>query len=114
MRMAALTLVGAIGLVASAVAANAAPAIPGPISQHETNIVQVAGGCGWGFHPNRWGRCAPNRYSHARPYYRYGYARSYRYYGGGYYGPRSWSPSDNVANQLNRQELGRMYYGGGY
>src|SRR5436853_5218936 len=100
MRIAAVTLAGALGLAASVVSANAAPAVPSPVDQH--NIIQVAGGCGWGFHPNRWGRCAPNRYGYQapRPYWR-------GYYGGGYY--RGWhSPSDRVANQLNRQELGRL------
>jgi len=99
MRIAAATLIGAVGLVASVVSASAAPAVPAPVEQQ--NIVQVAGGCGWGFHPTRWGRCAPNRW---------GYARPYPYYGGGYY--RHWhTPSDFVANQLNRRELGRGGWG---
>jgi hypothetical protein len=95
MRMTAAILVGALGLAASAVSANAAPVLPSA-NQHDTNIVQVAGGCGPGLHPNRWGRCIPNRYSYygARPYW------------------RGWrSPSDNVARELNRRELGRNYYG---
>jgi hypothetical protein len=110
MRIAALSLVGAVCLAASAMVANAAPAVPGPVSQPGTNIVQVAGGCGPGLHPNRWGRCAPNRYGYygARPAWR-------GYYGGGYgggYGYRGWgSPSDHVANQLNAQERGRFYNG---
>ena len=103
MRIAALSLVGAVCLAASAMAANAAPTVPSPASQPEANIVQVAGGCGWAFHPNRWHRCVPN--------HRYGYYRPgphWRgYYGGGYYGGgyyRWGSPSDHVANELNRQE----------
>ena len=74
-------------------------ALAGHRDQQAANIVQVAGGCGRGFHPNRWGRCVPNRYGYygPRPYWS---------------GPYRWhSPSDNVANQLNRQELGRAYYG---
>jgi hypothetical protein len=97
MRIAAITAAGALGLAASAIAANAAPAVPGPADQQ--NIIQIAGGCGWGFHPNRWGRCVPNRYGYRAPSWR-------GYYGGGYY--RWHSPSDRVANQLNRQELGRL------
>ena len=101
MRMAALTLIGALGLAASMTGANAAPVVPGPVIPQASNIVQAAWGCGWRFHPNRWGRCVPNRYGYytPRPYWR-------GYYGGGY-GPSS--PSDHVANALNRRELGRMY-----
>ena len=106
MRMAALSLIGAVCLAASAVAANAAPAVPSPVSQPESNIVQAAGGCGWGLHPNRWGHCVPNRYGYYRP------RPVWRgYYGGGYYGPRGWgSPSDHVADQLNAQQRGRFRY----
>ena len=110
MHIAALSLVGAVCLAASAMAANAAPAVPSPFNQGQANIVQVAGGCGPAFHPNRWGRCVPNRYGYygARPYWR-------GYYGGGYgggYAYRGWSsPNDHVANQLNSRELGRAYYG---
>jgi hypothetical protein len=102
MRMTALGLVGAVCLAASAVAANAAPAVPSPVSQLGSDIVQVAGGCGRGLHPDRWGRCVPSRYGYykPRPYWQ-------GYYGGGY-GP---SPSDYVANQLNREVARRNYYG---
>ena len=90
MRLAALTLVGAVGLAISAVSANAAPAVPNLGPQDASNIVQVAGGCGPGFHPvpGHWSRwrggwvpphCVPNWHGA---------------YGGGYYG--------------------RGYYGGGY
>ena len=102
MRCAASALIGAIGLAISAGAASATPMAPQLGAQAEANIVQVAGGCGWGFHLNRWGHCVPNRYSHYRPY------RYWGYYGGG-------SPSDNVANELNRRELSRHGgYGWGY
>ena len=100
MRMTAAILVGALGLAAAAVSANAAPALPSPASQHDTNIVQVAGGCGPGLHPGRWERCVPNRYSNyrARPYWGDAY--------------RGWhSPSDHVARELNSRELGRTHYG---
>ena len=101
MRIAALGLVGAIGLAVSAVAANAAPAVPANPTIQASNIVQVAGGCGWGAHPNRWGHC---RSSRAHRPYAFWRPRWPGYYGGGY-GPESWSPSDHVANQLNRQQL---------
>jgi hypothetical protein len=97
MRMTAAILVGTLGMATAAMSANAAPVVPSPAN--ETNVVQVAGGCGPGFHPNRWGRCVPNRYSY------YGH----HYWGGPYRGWRS--PSDNVARDLNRRELGRNYYG---
>lgn len=106
MRTATLSLVGAVCLAISAVAANAAPSAPSPISHPGSNIVQVAGGCGRGWHPNPWGRCVPYRYGYYRP-------RVYSpgYYGGGY-GPRYWSsPSDHVANDLNREVARRNYYG---
>ena len=46
MRVAAMAFVGVLGLAASAVSANAAPPVPNLDAQHETNFVQVAGGCG--------------------------------------------------------------------
>jgi hypothetical protein len=108
MRLAALAFAGAIGVTLAAGSANAAPIVPNPASDQLSNIVQVAGGCRWGFHPNRWGRCMPNRYGYARPrpYWRAPYGGPY----GGYYRR---GPSDYVANQLNAQELGRVYSGGG-
>jgi hypothetical protein len=104
MRFATMAFVGAFGLAASAVSASAAPPVPSLGAQHDTNIVQVAGGCGPAFHPNRWGRCVPNR-----GYDRYGYDRPRPYWGGAY---RGWgSPDDHVARELNRGELGRGYSG---
>jgi hypothetical protein len=102
MRLSALTLIGALGLAVSSVSASAAPVAPALDIQLGANLVQVAGGCRWGLHPNRWGHCVPNRY---------GYASPRPYYGGRYYGGGWNSPGDNVANQLNAQELGRNYYG---
>jgi hypothetical protein len=88
MRIAALSLVGAVCLAASALAANAAPAAPSPASRPGHHVIQAAGGCGWGFHRNRWHRCVPVRYGHYnRPYWRGFYGPYYGgYYGGGYYG----------------------------
>ena len=96
-------LIGAVALIAAA-SANAAASVPARADQQ--NIITVAGGCGGGLHPNRWGRCVPNRH--------YGYDRAYPrwrgYYGGGDgYGPMNRpSPTDHVANQLNQRQL----YGG--
>ena len=64
--------------------------------------------CGWAFHRNRWGHCAPNRYGYYRPY------RYWQPYGPGYYGDRHepWnrpSPGDHVADRLNRQVLHGRY-----
>jgi hypothetical protein len=106
MRRAALSLIGAFCLTASAVVANAAPSVPGPAGQPGSNIVQAAGGCGWGLHPSRRGRCISNRYGYyrARPYW--------HGYDGGGYGPGYWSsPSDHVANELNREIACRNNYG---
>jgi hypothetical protein len=100
MRVTTLALVAGLGLTAITTAATAAPAIPNVSASEEPNIVQVAGGCGRGFHPNPWGRCVPNRY---------GYYRPGPYWGAPYYG-RWHSPSDYVARDLNRRELGRYGY----
>ena len=88
MRLAALALVSAFGLAASSVSAGAAPLVPMLEDQQASNIIQVAGGCGRGFHPSRSGYCVPNRYGYRyRPSYRYSYRPHDRnhYYGGGYY-----------------------------
>jgi hypothetical protein len=98
MRIAAIAVIGSLGLAVSAFSASAAPLAPGKVDQG-SNIVQVAGGCGPGWHPNRWGRCMPNRNWH-----RHGPRW------GAYY-PRRHTPSDFVANRLNAQELARS--GGG-
>lgn len=73
-----LAVAMAVGL-ASAPAANAAPFGYGPAGTADL-IERVAGGCGPGFHPNRWGEC--------RPHFRDGYGRGY---GGprGFYGDRT-------------------------
>ena len=91
MRLTALTL-GALGLIATAVSAHAAPVVPTLDAQHSPGIVQVWGGCGPGAHPvpGHWSQwrgawipphCAPNYgpygpYAGYRPYWRwhpYGY-----------------------------------------
>ena len=103
--MISITL-AALGLAASLAPANAALRAPSMAPPEAVNIVQVSAGCGYGFHPNHHGYCVRNH--HYAPYaYRYPRPYPYRYYGG-WSGP---SPSDYVANQLNRQELGRIYYG---
>jgi hypothetical protein len=88
MRLAALAVVSAFGLTVASASAGAVQIVPMLDDQQASNIIQIAGGCGRGFHPNRWGYCAPNRrYGYRyRPYYRYSYRPYYRdyYYGGGY------------------------------
>ena len=113
MRTAVLALIGAVGLTVSV--ADAAPVAPPPPPSQAAGIVQVSGGCGWGFHRHH-GYCVRNRHYRPyayRPHYPYrGYYRPYGYYGGGYgseYLNRP-SPSDHVANQLNAQQLGRWGY----
>ena len=75
MRLLVLTL--AVGLATAAtVSANGAPVRPNLEDQHGSNIVQVAGGCGPGFHRNYAGYCMRNYYgAYRRPYY--GYNRPY-------------------------------------
>jgi uncharacterized Fe-S cluster-containing radical SAM superfamily enzyme len=89
MRLAALTLAAGLATAAAAVSANATPVLPNLNDQTASKIVQVADGCGRGFHRNWRGFCRPNHYrpySYYRPYY-----RPYAYYGGGYYRPhRYW------------------------
>jgi hypothetical protein len=101
MRTAIIGFVGGLALAAAATA-QAAPSVPALAGQQ--NIIAAAGGCGPSFHPNRSGRCVPNRYSYYRAYPRWGY-----YGGGDGYGPQNHpSPSDHVARELNRRQL----YGG--
>lgn len=76
MRTAMLTLIGALALGAVTASAQAAPIAPALGTEAKAGIVQVWGGCGWGFHPTGWG-CAPNRHGYYRPHGR-------GYYGGGY------------------------------
>jgi len=116
MRITTLTLFGTLGLAASVVSANAAPTITVLPAPQASNIVQVAGGCGWGFHRNYRGYCVRNYYPRPyaysyRPYRPYGYYQPYPYYGGGYEPLNRPSPSDHIANQLNAQQLGRGYWG---
>src|SRR5258708_38460400 len=61
MHLSILTLIGALGLAAAAVSANAAPATPSLDAQQGSNIVQVSGGCGPGGHRNSWGHCVSYR-----------------------------------------------------
>lgn len=77
MRAMALFAAAAFGVAAvSAASVNAAPIAPNLDAKATSNIVQVWGGCGWGFHPTYWGGCVPNR-AYYRPYWRY---RRYGYY----------------------------------
>ena len=88
MRLAALTLIGALGLAATAVSARAAPVVPNLDAHQASGIVQVWGGCGPGARPvpGHWSRMRggldpaalrpqlrPYRpYAGYRPYYGYG------------------------------------------
>jgi hypothetical protein len=108
----AFALVIVVGLGVCAGSANAAPLAPAPVSPEPSNIVQVAQGCGLGFHRNYRGYCMRNYrpYAYHRHYYRsrpYGFYRAYPYYGGGYEPWNRPSPSDHVANWLNAQEARR-------
>ena len=102
MRVRAITFASALGFAAAAVSASAAPSIPGQQTA-SLNIIQIAGGCGSGWHPNHSGRCVANYRPNWRPY---------PYYGDGYEPWNRPSPGDyGVANQLNRQQLGQPWWG---
>jgi hypothetical protein len=108
MRRSALFLVAAIGVALSAVSAKAAPVAPVQATGPTAGIVQIAGRCGWGLHLVRGGRCVPNRYGYyrPRPYWQpHPYAYAPGNYGDGYEPWNRPSPTDRVANQLNRQQL---------
>jgi hypothetical protein len=117
MRTKALALIGALGLAVGVMPAEAAPMVPAVVSPDFSNIVQVAQGCGRGFHRNYRGYCVRNHRPHAyyRHYYRsrpyYGYYRTYPYYGGRYEPWNRPSPSDHVANRLNAQQRYRGPWG---
>src|SRR5712691_3944513 len=91
MRLTALTLIGTVGLIATAVSARAAPVVPTLDAHQAPGIVQVWGGCGPGGHPvpGHWsmrrGAWIP---PHCAPNYGGGYGGGYGagYYGGGYGG----------------------------
>jgi hypothetical protein len=63
MRYLAIAAIIAVGMGIFGIGgASAAPAIGHAISQNAeqaSSIAKVAGGCGPGWHRNRWGRCVP-------------------------------------------------------
>src|SRR6476619_207136 len=65
-RLASLAVLGTIALGSIMAPATDAPIIPNGSSHTNPSIVQVWGGCGWGVHPNPWGRCVPNRWGYSR------------------------------------------------
>lgn len=82
MRAPIFAFIAALGV---GVIAQAAPVAPTLGSDSKSGIIEVWGGCGWGFHPNPWGYCVPNRYGYYRPSWRYrpywgGYAYGYPYW----------------------------------
>jgi hypothetical protein len=62
-RLVSVAVMGAIALGSMTTTTSAAPIIPHSSSQMAPNVLEVWGGCGWGFHPNPWGRCVPNRWA---------------------------------------------------
>jgi len=100
-----ILLVTAVGLAPSIASAAAIPVMPN-VGMQNTAIIQAAGGCGRGWHPNWQGVCVPNRRSYYGPY---PYGRPY--YGDGHEPWNRPSPGDyGAADQLNRQQLGRPWY----
>ncbi len=90
--MRARTLIAVLALGAATLSTTPTKATP-MASQHSirasSNIVQVWGGCGWGFHPSYWG-CVPNRRYYYRPYWRYRHYGYYRPYWHRRYWHRGW------------------------
>ncbi len=84
MRLTALTLIGALGLIATAASAQAAPVVPTPDAHQAPGIVQVWGGCGPGGRPVP-GHWSPYRGMWVPPHCAPAF-RPYGYYGGGYGG----------------------------
>ena len=82
MRARVLALIAGLAAGSAAMSAQATPVAPVLRPDSKSGIVQAWGGCGWGFHPNRWGHCVPNRWGYYRPYRPYW---RHHYYGGGYY-----------------------------
>jgi len=68
MRSAIMAVGAALSLITMTNAGSAAPVVPALSVEQDSVIVQVAGGCGRGLHPDRWGRCVPNRYGYYRAY----------------------------------------------
>jgi hypothetical protein len=70
LRATALALVAVFGMAAMPAASQAAPAVIHDLAGVSSDIVQVRGGCGPGWHPVRWVdrygrwrvRCVPNRW----------------------------------------------------
>ena len=70
MRATVLALVAVFGMAAMPAAGQAAPVVMPDLAIANSNIVEVRGGCGPGWHPRRWVdrygrwrvRCVPNRY----------------------------------------------------
>ena len=101
MRLATLVLIGALGVGAATGCAQAAPFAPASETGSTSPIIQVYGGCGWGFHPvpGHWSRwrgewvpphCATSHYGYGGGgeyggAYPYGAGRGYEYYGSPYY-----------------------------
>jgi hypothetical protein len=59
--MIAMVMAAGVSLIGAG-GASAAPANGQAIAQaadHSSSITNVAGGCGAGWHRNRWGRCVP-------------------------------------------------------
>ena len=85
MRSPILALIAGLAVGSAGMSAQATPVAPVLDPDSKPGIVQVWGGCGWGFHPNRWGHCVPNRWGYYRPYYGHRPYWRHHYYGGGYY-----------------------------
>ena len=90
MRLVRISLITAVGLTTAVASASATPKLMVVGTPQSVSVVQVMGGCRWGWRPNRWGRCVP--------------IRGFR--GSRGFGPYRWhAPNDFIANDLNRRQL---------
>ena len=64
MRITVLALLGVLAVAVPVVSAYAGPRAPAPAPADVSNIVQIAGGCGAGFHRyyEPWNRPSPSDY----------------------------------------------------
>jgi hypothetical protein len=70
-KYAAAATLAVSGTVATAATSNAMPIVSVARPAAPALVEHVRWGCGIGWHPNRWGRCVPNRVV-VRPYYGHG------------------------------------------
>jgi hypothetical protein len=87
MRTAVLTLLGSLALSAAAMPANAGPTLAKPGAPTVSNIIEVSGGCPWGYFRDFYGYCQPYTYAaygtpawHGNPHWHHGHHWHHRHH----------------------------------